>query len=83
MIRLPADGGTQKPLRRLVLGGEHGELVAELTERTVTLRPRGARRVEVVAEITWGALYQRAILANIETIRRTESNRARRGRRSR
>jgi len=75
MTRLPADGGKRQPLRRIVNGGEHGDLVLDLTDRTVTLRPKGARRVEVVATVTWSALYQRAILASIEMSRRTETHR--------
>lgn len=70
MTRLPKDGGAA-PLRRIASGGDHGELVLELTERTVTLRPKGARRAEVVASITWGAIYQRAMLVAIEARRRT------------
>jgi len=51
---------TARPLRRVVVG-LHGELVAEIRERTLTLRPLRTRRggrAELV--IPWESIYIRS-----------------------
>jgi hypothetical protein len=55
-----------KPLKRVVLS-QSGDLVAEITDRVLTLRPfrtkRGGRSEVVVA---WGSIYLRAMAARVE-----------------
>lgn len=66
MTQLPSDGGKRPPIVRTVGDGEGGELVLELTYRTVTLRPKRARDPDAKASLTWGAIYRRALMAAAE-----------------
>jgi hypothetical protein len=62
MIPAPDDVNPTRRLQRLVDGGSHGPLVAELTKGYLRLRPPGAKR-DGPAEVSvrWGLLYQRLI----------------------
>ncbi len=75
MTRLPADGGERKPLRRRVEGASVGPLIVDLTERTVTLRPRFARRPEAIVRLTWEGIYVRGLMVGIEERRRAKKRR--------
>lgn len=46
-----------KPVRRIVRGPD-GDLVLELRERTVTLKPPRVRDPSARVELTWAAVYQ-------------------------
>src|SRR5260370_553393 len=75
MTRLPADGGERKPLRRRVEGASVGPLIVDLTERTVTLRPRFARRPEAIVRLTWEGIYVPGLMVGIEERRRARKRR--------
>ena len=62
MTRLP--DGVARPALRRVATSSHGDLVVILDERIVTLKPKRARANGIVT-VTWGAVYQRAIEADI------------------
>ena len=62
MTRLPADGGTKPPLRR-VARGMVDDLVLDLDERGVSIRPLRVRRPEARVRIAWGLIYQHALMA--------------------
>ena len=47
---------TSKPLKRIVAGAD-GDLVAEIREETLTLRPKWARP-ETAVSMRWGLIYQ-------------------------
>ena len=76
---------TQKPVVRVVVGGDdrlgRQELVAEVRDRVLTLRPVRTRR-EGPQEVTvpWGAIYLRAMVARVEEERRVKGKRKRRRR---
>jgi hypothetical protein len=62
MLDAPDDVAPHRRLQRLVDGGSHGPLVAELTKGYLKLRPPNARK-DGPAEVSvrWGLLYQRLI----------------------
>ena len=74
MTRAPKSGDPQaRPLLRLVLDGEGKELVLELTDRMLCLRPKGTRRggpQEV--SMTHGQAYLRGMMARVEAERATK-----------
>jgi hypothetical protein len=62
-----ATRATSKPLVRIVKTRYDGDLVAEVTEDSITLRPPRTRKggpAEV--RLTWGAMYQRLMAARVE-----------------
>ncbi len=70
---------TSKPLRRVVQTMD-GELVAEITDRVLTLRPPKTRRggpAEI--SVVWGSIYLRGMVALVEE-RRKMKRRKRKGR---
>ena len=77
-----SDGTTlQRPTVRLVLALD-GEFVAEMTDRTLALRPKGTRRGGPSEKvIMWGSIYLRAVEAEIEAKRKEKARRRKRGRR--
>lgn len=66
--RLPLDGSDRPALLRIVSDGEGGELVLELTYRTLTLRPKRARDPDAKVSLSWGGIYQRGLMAAAERI---------------
>lgn len=73
---------TEKPVRRVVQTS-HGEMIAEVRDRVITMRPLRSRRGgKAEIEMSWGQLYQHAIIARIEREMR-EKRRLARERRAR
>ena len=64
---------TDKPLRRVVSGQTHGELVVEITREEIRLRPLRRRRGAVA--IPFGAVYLRAMQAMVDAERRERGKR--------
>ena len=79
MTRLP-DGVTRPGQKRLATS-MHGDLVLVLTDRTVTMKPKGSR-VNGIVVLTWGAVYQRAVEAEIAAKARAKRAARRQGRRA-
>ena len=71
MTRLP--DGVSRPGQRRVVSSSHGDLVVVLTDRTITVKPKGARTNGVV-NVSWGAVYQRAIMDEINAVKRAKRN---------
>lgn len=67
MTRLP-DGVRSSGQRRMVTS-RRGDLVIVLTDTHVTMKPKGARTNGVVS-VSWGAIYERAIVAELAEQRR-------------
>lgn len=67
MTRLP--DGVARPGQKRVATSTHGDLVLVLTDRTVTIKPKGSRTNGIVV-LSWGAVYQRAVAAEVEQRRR-------------
>lgn len=74
MTRLP--DGVGRPALRRVAKSMHGDLTVILDERTITLKPKGNRLYGIVS-VTWGAVYQRACLAEIAATKRARKARKR------
>jgi hypothetical protein len=66
MTRLP--DGVARPAQRRIATSIYGDLVLVLNERNVTIKPKGARTNGIVT-VTWGAIYERALLSEIEAAR--------------
>lgn len=79
VTRLPADGGTRPPVVRIVAEGDGtGELVLELTYRTLALRPKWSRDPSARVLLTWGAIYRRALIVAAEARREVRQAKRRR-----
>lgn len=72
---------TEKALKRIVSGQSHGELVLEITREEIRIRPLGCRRGAV--SIPHGAVYLRAVQAQVEAEHRQRVKRKKRVRRGR
>ena len=59
----------EHPTRRLVRGGDGNDYVVELTDRTITLRPKRARAEGAIVWLTPDTIYQRALLARAAAAR--------------
>ena len=70
-----------RPLRREVDGGESGDLIVEIRERTVTIRPKGKRSGRVF--YTWGSVYRKLLWADAEFRVRQKEKERKTGRRKR
>lgn len=78
MTRLP--DGVLKPAKIRLAIGDDAELVLELTERTVTLRPKRARDPSAAVTLRWGSIYTRGLMAAAEEHQRAKRAKARRKR---
>lgn len=65
-----------RPLRRIVQSDSYGELVVEITGGSCRIRQLGTR--QPIATVTWGAIYQHGVQADVEARRREMRNGARR-----
>jgi hypothetical protein len=73
----------RNPFRRVVQTS-HGEMVAEVTNRSVVMRPLRARKGgKAEIAMSWGQLYQHAIVARIEAQLREKRRLARERKRNR
>lgn len=61
-----------KPVRR-VMSSMSGEFVVELRERIIIIRPKGTRKQgKAEVGVTVGAIYQRALMAQIDSEKRAK-----------
>lgn len=67
MTRLP-DGVSRSAMRRVATSAR-GDLTVVLDERMVTIKPKHARSNGIVT-VTWGAIYERALMAELAAVRR-------------
>lgn len=82
-IKLEDDTIIERPTRREV-DSSHGPLVAELLDRMLTLRPKGARAggpAEI--SVTFGQIYQRAMEDRVLAKLREKQRQRRKARRPR
>jgi len=56
---------SDKPLRRSVLDSNLKPMLAEMTDRYVTLRPPRIRDPEASVTITWGSIYELALMRRV------------------
>lgn len=79
MTRLP--DGVERAGQKRMATSMRGDLVLVLTERTVTMKPKGSRKNGIVV-LTWGSIYQRAVEAELAAKARERAKARRKGRRA-
>lgn len=65
-----------RPALRRVAKSARGDLTVVLDERTITIKPKHARSNGIVT-VTWGGVYERAILAELAAQKRARKTRKR------